>query len=72
MRTYDLQDLNGMNIRVQMSSLATQAALRIYCTRDAETAKQYGLKAQDECLHLSYPQARIICEALQELMNEAE
>lgn len=66
MKTIEFQDLDRHELTVQYSSLATEAALRVYIKRDALGTSP----AVDACLHLNYTQAKILMLAMEDLMRE--
>ncbi len=59
MKTIKFEDLNGQEITISPSSLATQQAYRIYINKPIEGVP---------CIHLNKNQVNILINALQDLL----
>lgn len=73
MKTIEFKDLNGQELTVQYSSLATEQAYRIYIKPNEHLPwKQIDCESGKEvlnCIHINKPQVQILIAALQDLMG---
>lgn len=71
MKTIQFQDLDGANITVQMSSLATEEAFRIYLDGEGfEPSKDGQNRDIPRCIHLNRNQAEILIAGLKDLFED--
>lgn len=67
MKTIEFRDVDGQKVVVQMSSLATQEAFRIYVyPREGEIENG----EREACLHLNRNQAEILIGGLKDLFED--
>lgn len=71
MKKYNFQDLHGVEVTVQHSSLATQEAYRVYLDGESFPKEKDNLGNEiPVCLHINRNQATILIAALQDLMGD--
>ena len=73
MKTIQFQDLDRQEVTIQLSSLATEQAYRIYLKGDDKYAYDDGLgNLIHPCLHINRSQAQILLAGLQDLLSLEE
>lgn len=71
MKTITFTDLDGQELRVQMSSLATEEAFRIYLSGEDIVEKDDGIGNKiPVAIHLNRNQAEILVNALRDLFDK--
>lgn len=70
MKTIEFKDLDGNEISLSHSSLATQEAYRIYLDGEQFTKKEINGDIIPICLHLNISQVKILIAGLEDLIND--